>query len=137
LKISYETIAYSAETLVFLFLGIGVFAFDHPKDKFSLGAIVVSIINFNIARFLNIAITTYIVNKTRTESKINLKQQFVMWISGLRGAMAYALGIQSIFDFGENGRTMLYLTLIYSLITILGVASFLNPILEYCEVINV
>lgn len=52
-----------------------------------------------------------------------------MWISGLRGAMAYALGIQSIFDFGENGKTMLYLTLIYSIITILGVASILNPIL--------
>ena len=59
-----------------------------------------------------------------------------MWISGLRGAMAYALGILSIFDFGENGKTMLYITLIYSLITILGVASFLNPILKYCDVIN-
>jgi len=32
LKITYETIAYSAETLVFVFLGIGVFAFDHPMD---------------------------------------------------------------------------------------------------------
>jgi NhaP-type Na+/H+ or K+/H+ antiporter len=30
LKISYETIAFSAETLVFVFLGIGLFAFDHP-----------------------------------------------------------------------------------------------------------
>lgn len=30
LKIAYETIAYSAETLVFIFLGIGLFAFDHP-----------------------------------------------------------------------------------------------------------
>ena len=30
LQIAYETLAYSAETLVFVFLGIGVFAFDHP-----------------------------------------------------------------------------------------------------------
>ena len=73
LKISYETIAYSAETLVFLFLGIGVFAFDHPKDKVSVWAIIVAILNFNFARFLNIAITTFLVNKTRTESHINLK----------------------------------------------------------------
>ena len=32
LQIAYETIAHSAETLVFIFLGIGVFAFDHPTD---------------------------------------------------------------------------------------------------------
>ena len=30
IKMGYETIAYSAETVVFLFLGIGLFAFDHP-----------------------------------------------------------------------------------------------------------
>jgi NhaP-type Na+/H+ or K+/H+ antiporter len=32
LMICYETIAHSAETLVFIFLGIGVFAFDHPVE---------------------------------------------------------------------------------------------------------
>jgi sodium/hydrogen exchanger 8 len=29
-SMGYETIAYSAEALVFLFLGIGLFAFKHP-----------------------------------------------------------------------------------------------------------
>lgn len=29
IKIAVDTIAYSTETMVFLFLGIGVFAFDH------------------------------------------------------------------------------------------------------------
>lgn len=32
LKMGYETIAVSAETLVFLFLGIGLFAFNHPYE---------------------------------------------------------------------------------------------------------
>lgn len=32
LKIAYETIAYCFETLVFIFLGIGVFAFEHPTS---------------------------------------------------------------------------------------------------------
>ena len=57
-----------------------------------------------------------------------------MWISGLRGAMAYALAINSIDDYGEPGRIMLSITLIYSIITILFVGSILNPILNYCEV---
>lgn len=51
-------------------------------------------INVNFARFLNILITTWLVNCTRTESKINVKTQFVMWLSGLRGAMAYALALK-------------------------------------------
>ena len=57
-----------------------------------------------------------------------------MWVAGLRGAMAYALAIESIFDFGEAGRVMLYLTVIYGLITILLIGSILQPILVKCEV---
>ncbi len=51
-----------------------------------------------------------------------------MWISGLRGAMAYALALKAYFDF-KNGPIMLILTLIYAFITILGIASFLYPML--------
>lgn len=94
LKITYETIAYSAETLVFVFLGIGVFAFDHPMQQIGVGAIFLCFLNLNIARFLNIYIVTKLVNLTRSEKTvITQKQQFVMWIAGLRGAMAYALSL--------------------------------------------
>lgn len=54
LQIAYETLAYSAETLVFVFLGIGVFAFDHPMQQLGTGGIVLSVLNLNIARALNI-----------------------------------------------------------------------------------
>ena len=100
LKIAYETIAYSAETLVFIFLGIGVSAFDHPTQKVGAGAIIQTILILNFARFCNVGIVTWLVNRTRTSTVINRKQQFVMWVAGLRGAMAYALAIESIFDFG-------------------------------------
>lgn len=134
LKIAYETIAYAAETLVFVFLGIGVFAFDHPTKEVGAGAIALTILILNFARFCNIAIVSCLVNGTRSGTKIGRKQQFVMWIAGLRGAMAYALAIESIFDFGEAGRVMLYLTTIYGLITILIVGSILQPVLVKCEV---
>jgi len=32
LAMSYETIAHSTETLVFIFLGLGLFAFNHPYE---------------------------------------------------------------------------------------------------------
>ena len=136
LKIAYESIAYSAETLVFIFLGIGVFAFDHPSDKIGFGPLLISFINFGLARAMNVGIVSFFVNKSRTTSKINRKTQFVMWIAGLRGAMAYALSIQSIFDYGKKGEIMLYTTLVFTLITILIVGSGLNPVLEKCEVMK-
>lgn len=136
LKIAYETIAYSAETMVFVFLGIGVFAFDHPMEQLGIGAVVLAIINLNIARFLNVSIVSWLVNRARSDrTKINNKQKFVMWISGLRGAMAYALAMQSINDYGAPGKIMLSITLIYSLMTILIIGSSLNPILARCDVL--
>lgn len=67
LKISYETIAFSAETLVFVFLGIGLFAFDHPFHQVGFSTIFLAIINLNIARAINVLIVSKIVNMTRSE----------------------------------------------------------------------
>jgi NhaP-type Na+/H+ or K+/H+ antiporter len=58
-----------------------------------------------------------------------------MWIAGLRGAMAYALALKSTFDF-EKGPIMLIVTLIYAFVSILGVGSFMTPILTKMQVNN-
>lgn len=92
-----------------------------------------TIFNLCIARALNVGIVSYLVNKSRTTKKINRKFQFVMWVSGLRGAMAYALALKSTFDF-EKGPIMLIVTLIYAVISIVGVGSFMNTILEKFDV---
>lgn len=63
LKMCYETIAYSAETVVFIFLGLGLFAFNHPYHEMGLGMMITTIINLNVARALNIFIVTFLVNK--------------------------------------------------------------------------
>ena len=51
-----------------------------------------------------------------------------MWVSGLRGAMAYALALKA-FDDLDIGPIILIDTLIYALLTILGIGSILNPLL--------
>ena len=56
--------------------------------------------------------------------------QVVMWVSGLRGAMAYALALKCAEDLPVNGSIILIDTLIYALITILGIGSILNPLLS-------
>ena len=70
----YEVAAYSAETIVFLYLGIGLFAFNsHYYETISWGFCFTTILNLNLARLLNIGIVTYLANLTRKESKISYK----------------------------------------------------------------
>lgn len=128
LQLCYETIAISAEQLVFLFLGIGIFAFNHPYKQMGWGLVITTILNLNIARALNILIVTAFVNCSREETKLNGKIKFVMWMSGLRGAMAYALALKAANELAI-GPVILIDTLIYALITILGIGSILNPVL--------
>ncbi len=92
-----------------------------------------TILNLNFARFLNIMIVTKLVNCSRTTTKISGKMQFVMWLSGLRGAMAYALALKCATDL-EIGPVILIDTLIYAFITILGIGSILNPVLSKLDV---
>jgi NhaP-type Na+/H+ or K+/H+ antiporter len=73
LKIGYETVAHSAETLVFIFLGLGLFAFNHPYEQMGFGMLPLTIINLCVARALNIGVVTYLVNKSRTHKKITRK----------------------------------------------------------------
>jgi sodium/hydrogen exchanger 8 len=134
LAMSYETIAFSTETLVFLFLGMGLFAFDHPYQELSILFVLLTIVNLFVARALNIGIVSWLVNKGRSsESKIGLNMQFVMWISGLRGAMAYALALKSSAEL-SIGPVILTDTLIFSLMTILIIGTMLNPILSKLDV---
>ena len=133
LKLCYETVAVTAEQIVFLFLGIGLFAFNHPFDKMGWGLAITTVINLNFARFLNIMIVTSLVDCSRSRSKIPNKMKFVMWIAGLRGAMAYALALKSATDL-ELGPVILIDTLLYAFVTILGIGSILNPILSKLDV---
>jgi len=133
LKLCYETVAVTADQIVFLFLGFGIFAFNHPYAKMGWGLAITAVLNLNFARFLNIMITTTLVNWSRSETKIPRKMQFIMWLAGLRGAMAYALALKCAIDL-EIGPVILIVTLIYALITILGVGSILNPVLSHLDV---
>lgn len=64
----------TCEQIVFLFLGIGLFAFNHPYEKMGVGLAITTVLNLNFARFLNIFIVTGLVNCSRTEkTKIPMK----------------------------------------------------------------
>ena len=93
-----------------------------------------SLFNVNIARALNVSIVSFISNKYRPQNlKLTREKQFVVWFSGLRGAMAYALALQSATDL-KMGPLILIDTLFLSLFTILIQGSALHPVLNRCDV---
>ena len=136
LKMSYETLAYTAETLVFIFLGFGLFSFQHPYKEMGAWTMIFTIINLGIARYANVYFVSWIVNKFRSKNQVNSRFKFVMWVSGLRGAMAYALALESLIDFPKRGPVILIITLLYAFLSILGVGSILRPILEKMDVMR-
>ena len=69
LKLCYETVAVTAEQIVFLFLGIGLLAFNHPYEKMGFWFVFTTVLNLNFARFLNILIVTGLVNCSRPDGK--------------------------------------------------------------------
>ena len=111
---------------------MGLFAFGHPFKE-SVTLIFLTLIVLNVSRFLNIFLTASLANICRSRQRITFKTGFVLWISGLRGAMAYALAMKSTLDF-KHGDKMLLDTLIYALFSVLVIGSLINTVLRICGV---
>jgi NhaP-type Na+/H+ or K+/H+ antiporter len=60
-----------------------------------------------VSRALNILPCVAVVNWLRLpERRMPARQQFMLWWSGLRGAMAFALAIDAAASYGEAGEVM-------------------------------
>jgi len=81
---------------------------------------IFSLIFMNLSRYFNINGVTWLLNRSRTTNKIGKIPKFIMWFSGFRGAMAYALSMKSSEQFTEDnlGRIMLTLTLLHANINV-------------------
>ncbi|CAI7898897.1 unnamed protein product [Closterium sp. NIES-53] len=87
----------------------------HLNEKaLATTSVVVLQLAILIARVFNIYPLVYIVNAFRQkQSRIPMNHQHALWFSGLRGAMAFALALQSITDLpDEYGRVILTSTLL-------------------------
>lgn len=72
-------------------MGMGVFTdrYDYRSPKFALYALLFCL----LGRALNIVPLSFLCNlcRKRKSTKIPFKMQFVLWFTGLRGAIAFAL----------------------------------------------
>lgn len=85
-------LAFMCECFIFLYLGLGLLSFGHETTYdplmiiFALFAILVSRAHV----FIILGIKNLLV---KTDKPIPMSQQILIWFSGLRGAVAFALGV--------------------------------------------
>lgn len=121
-----RTLAFTAETCVFAYLGLAIFSFRHRVEP---AFVVWSIIMCLVGRACNIFPLALLCNKFR-EHKITKKMMFIMWFSGLRGAISYALSLHLGFS-DETRHVIITTTLIIVLFTTLILGGSTMPLLKF------
>jgi len=89
----YKVIATIAETYVFVYLGMAFVAFPIFKNV-DIRLLIVSLLACFVGR-LHIYVGSFLTNLNREERKrISPAYMFIMWFSGLRGGVAFAISAQ-------------------------------------------
>uniref|UniRef100_A0A0K2USV0 Sodium/hydrogen exchanger n=1 Tax=Lepeophtheirus salmonis TaxID=72036 RepID=A0A0K2USV0_LEPSM len=123
-----RTLAFMCESCVFAYLGLALFSFPH---RFELALIVWSIMFTLIGRALNIFPLASLCNRFRQHC-ITKKMMLIMWFSGLRGAIAYALALH--LEFNEDTRKVIVTTtLTVVLFTTMILGGGTMPLMKYLE----
>lgn len=126
-----KMLATLSETFVFIYIGASLFLEDQAWDKGLTWAFLgVSLVSLAVSRALNVYPCTAMINAVRSpECRIPSGHTFMLWFSGLRGAMAFALSLQAAADLPDSaGRVILTSTFFIVLITVLingGSSSYL------------
>ncbi|XP_044003933.1 sodium/hydrogen exchanger 8 [Aphidius gifuensis] len=121
-----RTLAFIAETCVFAYLGLALFSFRHRVEP---ALVTWSLILCLIGRAANIFPLAILVNRFR-EHQITKKMMFIMWFSGLRGAISYALSLHLNFS-DETRHVIITTTLIIVLFTTLVFGGSTMPLLKF------
>jgi NhaP-type Na+/H+ or K+/H+ antiporter len=158
----YKVAAFIAETYVFVYLGMSVFTF--PIFNHTVWLLVGAALLACFVGRLHIYIGSWIFNCFRTEDstppKISGRYMFVMWFSGLRGGVAFALAsvsyVNKDFDTKCGGYDMalekqesidkfcsisdsqaiLQTTLVIATFTIFVFGGAITSLCMYCEVLE-
>merc|ERR1712029_728759 len=124
-----RTLAFVCETSIFIYLGLGIFSFPHRVE---LSLVIWSLILILVGRALNIFPLSLLCNKFRSH-QITKRMMVIMWFSGLRGAIAYALSLHLEFDDEEIRKVLVTTTLIVVLFTTIVLGGGTLPLMKYLE----
>lgn len=109
----FELLNFLSENFLFTYIGVSMFTFPQHRWRFSF--ILVAFIAMFVARALQIYPLSFLLNLGRN-NKIPLKFQHVLFFSGLRGAMAFALALRNTVS--EPRQLMLTTTSLIAVVSV-------------------
>ncbi|KAK6023459.1 sodium/hydrogen exchanger 3 [Ostertagia ostertagi] len=124
---TFRTISFVAETSTFAYIGMAFFTI---KLNFQPSLIFWCIVLCLVSRALNIFPISYAVNKCRREVQISMKNQIVLWFSGMRGAVCFALVLYMEVE-KEKKSVILTTTLVLILFTTLFLGGTAMPFISF------
>ncbi|XP_041989599.1 sodium/hydrogen exchanger 6-like isoform X2 [Salvia splendens] len=129
----FHLISSLAETFIFIYMG-----FDIAMEQHSWSHVGFIFFQFYSLALKDVFSCAYLVNMGRpSHRKISMKHQKALWYSGLRGAMAFALALQSVHDLPEgHGQTIFTATTAIVVLTVLLIGGSTGTMLEALEVVG-
>lgn len=125
----FKTLAFAAETFLFAYIGLSAVTFEYTNAvPLALGGLALCL----LGRALNIFPLSLIVNQFRSK-RISYKVQFVLWFSGLRGIISFALALNVP---GADHDVIAAATLIIVMLTIIIFGGGTVPVLRSLNMIK-
>nr|XP_054771253.1 sodium/hydrogen exchanger 9-like isoform X1 [Lytechinus pictus] len=128
-KETFELLNFLAESFIFSYMGLSVF--NHSNKQFSVGFMGSAFFGIIIGRLLNIYPLSFLLNLGRKE-KIPWNVQHMLFFSGLRGAIAFALAIRNKATYGQE--LILTTTLIIVLVTVVFCGGLTTQMLAWLKI---
>jgi len=127
----FKVVSSLSEMFVFAYLGLALFSFDQVYD---VGLIFFSVVFCLAARFFNVFPLCLLINiyqRKNPKRQVPMKEQVVMWFVGLRGAMAFALSLDTHTEHALSIHTT---TLFIVLLTVMVMGGATGPLLLLLDV---
>ncbi|CAL8073970.1 unnamed protein product [Orchesella dallaii] len=125
----FELLNFLAENFIFCYIGVSMFTF--PKHKFEAFFILAAFVAIIIGRAANIYPLSFLLNLGR-KHKISWGFQHVLFFSGLRGAIAFALAIRNTLSIER--QTLLTTTSVIVIITVIVCGGSTNQLLNWFNI---
>jgi len=124
-KSLFELLNFLSENFIFSYIGVSMFTF--PKHHFDIAFIIIAFIAVALGRAANIYPLSFLLNFGR-KPKISRNCQHVLFFSGLRGAMAFALAIRNTVS--KARQTFLTTTSLIVIGSVIFIGGSVTPLLH-------
>jgi len=125
----FELINFLMENFIFSYIGVSMFTFS--RHRFQFVFIIGSVLAIGVARAFNIYPLSFLLNFGR-KRKIPMNYQHMLWFSGLRGALAFALAIKNTVS--EARQIILTTTSMIAILTVIFCGGLTSPLLGLLKI---